>query len=215
MQRRNANHARGIDVSHWQGQIDWVAVKKSGIRFAFAKATEGQLFVDDMFASHIEGAKSQGILVGAYHFSKASDPEESREEADFFLENVKGKQLELPHVLDIETKKGRTKDKIVAICRAWLERVKSETGVQPMIYTYPSFIDSYLDASLSHIPLWYACYNDRHLEERGGWERWEFLQYTNIGSVPGIKGNVDLNEYAGAAEHLTAKYGAGNSASNG
>jgi lysozyme len=196
----------GIDVSHYQGDIDWGQVKDSGITFAFLKATEGTTFVDDTFSQNLQNARSVGIKVGAYHFMRAASASEARREADFFIEQIRAnggfELLDLPPVLDIEIAVADTKSQISAIVRAWVNRVIRIAGRQPLIYTYPYFADQYLDASLNDIPLWLANYGVDQPKDRSGWTHWTFLQYSDKGQVPGIQGNVDMNEYEGTVEDL-------------
>ncbi|KHF34428.1 Lysozyme M1 precursor [Paenibacillus sp. P1XP2] len=90
--------------------------------------------------------------------------------------------------------------------REWVTRFKLRTGRTLMIYTYPDFIDTSLDGTLGNVPLWYAYYNSGVPADKGGWTSWEFIQYTNKGRVPGINGDVDLNEYKGSEADLMAAY---------
>jgi lysozyme len=201
MQARNSSNAIGIDVSHYQGDIDWPTVAASGISFAFLKATEGTTYVDDYFAANVAGARAAGIKVGAYHFLRAETLEEAVQEAQHYLDTVDGVgELDLPPVLDVEVVTDAVN--MSAICRAWTDRVREVTGQQPIIYTYPYFADQYLDASLSDIRLWLANYDVNQPNDRAGWTHWTFLQYTDKGQVPGIRGNVDMNEYEGSVEDL-------------
>jgi lysozyme len=206
MQPRDPNHARGVDVSHYQGDIDWQQVKDSGISFAFIKATEGVYFTDDKFADNLQGARDAGIATGAYHFMRATSVDDAIAEADYFVDeiNLNGgfSLLDLPPVLDAETVAGNSGEEITAMCRAWVDRVAEVTGRQPILYTYPSFADQYLDESLSDIPLWLANYGVDQPQDRAGWTHWTFLQYADDGEVPGIDGPVDLDEYEGSVEDL-------------
>lgn len=203
MQSRKKGNSIGIDISHYQTISDWQTVKDSGISFAFLKATEGSYSTDNTFQSHLEGAKSVGIYIGAYHFCRATNPESAVKEADFFIETINNAGgfsiLDLPPTLDIETNEGANGDNISAICRAWINRVKEAAGKQPILYTYPSFADQYLDKSLGDIPLWLANYNSE-INDHAGWTEWLFLQYEDSGSVPGISGHVDMDEYNGNIE---------------
>ncbi|GIP21357.1 glycoside hydrolase family 25 protein [Paenibacillus sp. J22TS3] len=219
MQTRSDSHAQGIDVSHWQGSIDWKKVRAAGKSFVFIKATEGTRYQDDHFLSYFKGAKSAGLLVGAYHFTRAAKPAEVKAEIDHFL-TVIGlagglDAFDLPFVLDIETKEAGTRANVTATVRAWVDEFRRRTGKYPLIYTYPSFIEGYLDNSLKDVPLWYAYYSHVPPGNKAGWKSWEFLQYTSEGKVPGISGNVDLNEYKGSEAELMAAYSKGDSGNNG
>lgn len=213
MQQRNpTQHSLGIDVSAYQGIQDWNCIKESGISFVFIKSTEGFTFVDEKFKSNLQGAKSAGLKVGVYHFCRASDISSALHEADFFIDVIKSvggfSVLDIAPVLDLETPEGATKDNVTAICKAWIERVKFASGMQPILYSYPSFADQYLDVSLADIPLWLANYsNDPIFQpmDHAGWTRWTFLQYSEEGKVPGIDGYVDMNEYMGNIQDYSWK----------
>ncbi|GAB6988854.1 glycoside hydrolase family 25 protein [Paenibacillus pini] len=215
MQSRSATHAKGVDVSHWQGIIDWKKVKAAGYSFAFIKASEGPKIVDDRFKANVQGAKAAGVLVGAYHFTRAAKPEDVRAELDHFLQMVDTgggfDSLKLPCVLDMETKEGGSRSNISAIIREWSTQFKQRTGRNLMLYTFPNFIDTSLDKSLGDIPLWYAYYSSSVPPNKGGWTSWEFMQYTDKGKVAGISGNVDLNEYKGSEAELMAAANGSNS----
>ncbi|GIO66765.1 glycoside hydrolase family 25 protein [Paenibacillus cookii] len=210
MQSRNGNHAKGIDVSHWQGVIDWKRVRSAGYSFAFLKATEGPKLVDDRFRVNSQGARSAGLLTGAYHFTRARNEADVNAELEHFVQTVESagglSSFKLPLALDVETKEGGTRANITAIVREWVTRFKLRTGRTLMIYTYPDFIDTSLDGTLGNVPLWYAYYNSGVPADKGGWTSWEFIQYTNKGRVPGINGDVDLNEYKGSEADLMAAY---------
>ncbi len=209
MQARSPNNARGIDVSHWQGDIDWTKVKAAGIAFAFVKATEGQTIVDKKFAANLKDARAAGVLVGAYHFCRAKNVAAAQEEADHFIGaiNMVGgfDLLDLPPVLDIETKEGGIKANITAVCHAWLEKVTAATGKTPLMYTNSDMAAKYLDKSLASYPLWLAHYGVSQPSDAGGWSGWTFFQYSDAGNIPGISGSVDMNEYCGA--DLISEYG--------
>ncbi|MBP2001185.1 lysozyme [Paenibacillus shirakamiensis] len=210
MQARSTAHAQGIDVSHWQGTIDWTKVKASGKSFVFIKATEGTSYTDPQFVTYVKGARAAGLLVGAYHFTRASKPADVAAEVAYFLTtlNLIGgvASLDLPAVLDAETKEAGTPVNITATIRAWVDEFKRRTGKLPFLYTYPSFIDAYLNASLGDVPLWYAYYSSTVPANKAGWNAWEFMQYSSEGSVNGISGSVDMNEYRGTLADLKNAY---------
>jgi len=210
VQSRSGNHAKGIDVSHWQGVIDWKRVRNAGYSFVFLKATEGPKLVDDRFRANAQEARSAGLLTGAYHFTRARSAAEVKTELEHFIQTVESagglSSFKLPLALDIETKEGGNRANITANVREWANQIKLRTGRTLMIYTYPNFIDTSLDGTLGNIPLWYAYYSSGVPANKGGWASWEFIQYTNKGRVPGINGDVDLNEYKGSEAELMAAY---------
>lgn len=209
MQARKPDNAQGIDVSRWQGVIDWQQVKDAGKSFAIIKATEGRTMIDDYLSANISGARAVGMATGVYHFCRASNVEEAAVEAQFFMDTVDSvggvKALDIPPMLDIETVHADSREAISAICHVWLEAVQQRYGVEPMIYTFPWFADTYLDPSLSKYRLWLADYQGDVPRDRSGWSEWTFLQYSQQGQVPGISGFVDLNEFNGGVDMLMIK----------
>ena len=132
----------GIDVSKWQGTIDWARVRAAGKRFAFGKATEGVSVVDSTYARNKSGAMANGIAFGAYHFAQpANDP---TREADWFVNNAGYKHGMLVPVLDLERTGGRSTAGLQSWVKTFLARVKYRLGVKPMIYTSPGFWRSYM-----------------------------------------------------------------------
>jgi lysozyme len=206
MQRRKPKHIKGIDVSHWQGVIDWPKVKAHGIEFVFIKATEGQTYVDPRFKENAEGALSAGLRVGFYHFAHPdNDPVK---EAEHFYKSTSYIGYHLPPVLDLESAKGLDKPHITAWAITFLSHIKKLTGMTPMIYTYTHFAKVYLGPELSKWPLWIAHYGVDKPGQNGIWDEWAVFQYGKNGNVTGISGHVDLNEmdvevfdkYAGTPE---------------
>jgi lysozyme len=204
MQARNSNNPQGVDVSHHQGNIDWQKVKEAGMSFAFIKSTEGVGYEDPLFAKNYKEAKEAGLITGAYHYATPSTMEDAVAEADYFIETITKyggfQQDDLPPALDLEEDKGLDQDQLSSWARKWIERVKEKIGRQPIIYTYKWFAQTKLNESLNDIPLWFARYGVNQPEDSGGWTQWTFLQYSSKGSVSGIKGNVDLNEFDGSFE---------------
>lgn len=207
MQSRNKGNVQGIDVSHWQGKINWQQVKADGREFAFIKATQGTARVDPRFYENAKGARGAGLLVGAYHFMDAITVQAAKQQAAHFAETMKkaGDVFELPPVMDYENNPGNlNKATINVIALAFLNEVERLTGCRPMIYTGNSFAVNF-DTSLGAYPLWIARYsNTRVPDDRAPWKRWTIWQFSDSGKVPGISGNVDLNEFDGTLNDLRA-----------
>ncbi|WP_017814488.1 GH25 family lysozyme [Paenibacillus shenyangensis] len=218
MQNRKTGNAQGIDVSRWQGNINWGDVAKSGVSFAFIKATQNK--IDSMFIQNIMAARAAGLLVGAYHYldESVTNPAQARAAAGkFYTAIMAGGGVDLPPVLDYEHKSGSVSPAAAsAIALAFLQEIERLTGKRPMLYTYPSFIGNF--SNLQQYPLWIARYSaSRVPEDAQGWRSWEFWQYsdgTDGGTLPGgsrkvkgISGPVDLNEFNGTVDQLQAKYG--------
>lgn len=185
--------ARGIDVSDYQGRVDWTAVANSGMSFGVTKATEGATFVADTFVANWTGIRSVGLVRGAYHFFRPKT--DARAQAENFLRIVKLETGDLPPVLDIETTDGMSGETIAARMETWLTIVERETQRRPLIYTYPGFWERIGDMKrFSDYPLWIAHYTDASEPfVPGGWGTWTFWQYTDRGSVNGVLGGVDVN----------------------
>lgn len=204
MQNRSSNHAQGVDVSHWQGSIDWTKVSSSGKSFAFMKASQGTSRVDPNFIVNAIGAKAAGLLIGPYHFLDAVTPSAARQEAQHFYTTLSsaGVEFDLPPVLDYEHNPGQlSKQRINEIAKNFLDEMKRLTGRTPIIYTGNSFAQQF-DAELGSYPLWVARYSHQAPYDVPGWNTWSFWQYSDSGSVLGITGKVDLNEFSGTVKEL-------------
>lgn len=180
----------GIDVSQWQGNIDFAAVKNAGIELVYIKATQGTSFVDPFFHRNYANAKNAGLLVGFYHYLTARSEEEARREAYHFVSVVEGLVGEARPVMDIEVAGGLNRETINQIAAAFLEGVAAYSNLEPAIYADLSIVEA-LDASLTKYPLWIAQYE---VEEPGNispWGAWAGWQHTDLGRVAGIQGNVD------------------------
>jgi lysozyme len=208
---------RGVDVSSYQGSVDWSAAKASGISFAFAKATEGETLVDSTFAANWAGMKAAGVVRGGYHFFH---PDESATaQASFVLSTVGSLEAgDLPIVLDFETLDGVSEASAVADAVTFLQTVTQATGKTAILYMSAEFLSgSY--ASLAPYPLWVANYGVSCPGLPSGWSSWTFWQDGDSGSVSGISGGTDVDEFNGSLSALTAfaggSSGGGGSSSGG
>lgn len=182
---------KGIDVSKWQGTIDWDRVKNAGIEFAIIRASYGKDGIDKCFKANIEGAHAAGIPCGAYHYCYAKTVDESRKEAQHFLDVIKEYKFEYPICLDLEDKsqRGLGKNLLTDIVIAFLETLeKAKCFVA--IYTNKDWFTNVLDDNrLTPYCHWLAQWRDSPTYTRaiGLW------QYTSTGVVDGINGNVDMD----------------------
>jgi GH25 family lysozyme M1 (1,4-beta-N-acetylmuramidase) len=201
-----ATGIRGVDVSHWQGTIDWAKVATSGIRFAYLKASEGTTYVDPTFAVNRAGARANGVRVGAYHFARPDDaPGDARREARFFVQTAEPKPGNLLPVLDIERTGGLDQAGVTRWARRWVAEVRELTGVTPMVYTSPyGWLERTGDTrrlARDGAPLWVAHWGvSSPTLPANGWagNGWVVWQWSSTGSVPGIAGDVDLDRLSGA-----------------
>lgn len=189
----------GIDVSHYQGEIDWQAVAASGVRFAFVKATGGVDDIDPRFRQNWADSAAAGLLRGAYHFFRPSCAAE--DQAKLFCSVVTLDDSALPPALDVEVTEGVDPAALRAGIKTWLASVEATLGCKPVLYTDPSFWRANGSADFSAYPLWLACYSDRP-EMPQGWQTWTFWQHSQAGKAPGIQGAVDLNYCAVSYEDL-------------
>ncbi|MEW6405479.1 MAG: GH25 family lysozyme [Chloroflexota bacterium] len=204
----------GIDVSYWDAGIDWPKVRAAGQRYVFIKATEGDFYADPTFDDNWAGAKSAGLLRGAYHFFRCNvDP---KKQADKFINyvNSMNDNGELPTVLDLESNDGQKKEKIIANAKVWLDCVEEEYGKKPIIYSGQYFLQDYFSVAgggpppwAKDYPLWLAQYPNQYTPGMTpflpkGWFSWKFWQYSDKGMVNGINAAVDMNLFNGTLEEL-------------
>jgi GH25 family lysozyme M1 (1,4-beta-N-acetylmuramidase) len=200
------SYLEGIDVSHWQGAIDWSGVAYAGKRFAIMKATEGQTYLDAKYAWNHAYARAYGLRVGAYHFANPStSANDAVLEADWFVQNMNIQPGDLNPALDLETSGGLSVAALQAWVGAWLNEVYAKVGMRPMIYTSPAFWRTYMGdatwyADHGYTVLWVAHWfvtSPSVPASNWGGHGWTFWQYTDCGTVLGIGGCVDLDRYNG------------------
>lgn len=198
----------GIDVSRYQGDIDWRRTRGSGIAFAYIKATEGGDFLDPKFRDHRHGARRAGLRWGAYHYFYFCRPAE--EQAQWFIRNVPRDAQALPHVLDMEwnhrspTCRLRPDGATVrAEARRFLSILENHYGRRPIVYTTPDFFRDTDIGRLGGTEFWLRSVAGHPNEVYPG-KRWTFWQYTGTGVVPGVEGPVDINAFAGTPESWMA-----------
>jgi GH25 family lysozyme M1 (1,4-beta-N-acetylmuramidase) len=195
MQSRNPANVPIIDVSKWQGQIDWLAVAASGIKGAMVKSSEGVGYIDPLFRRNAVGVPATGMRVGFYHYCRPETLNTAKAEAEHYLETVAGLPADLPYVLDVEGDAAKLgASKLTDWCCEWLETVEKRSGHPVMVYTGGSFARSFLASKLARWPLWIAHYGVDTPMTNGTWDKWAMFQYSDAGSVPGISGRVDMNE---------------------
>ena len=197
----------GIDVSHWQGAIDWTKVAAAGKKFAIIKATESTNYIDPSYATNHAAAKAAGLWTGAYHFAQPStNANDAVLEADYFAAYANLGTGDLIPALDLEVSGGLSVAALQAWVTAFLGEVTARVGIRPMIYTSPSFWSKYMGnsqalADAGYKTLWIAHWgvtSPTIPANNWGGHGWTFWQYTSDGTVPGITGRVDLDRFNGA-----------------
>lgn len=197
----SSNQLSGIDVSKWQGTVNWTSVQQAGIAFAFARATYGTSEVDSYFADNWQGMKNAGIIRGAYHFFLVAD--DPTQQADFFIRTVGSLDPnDLPPVVDVESASG-TSSNLAADVQTWLNVVEQGLGRRPIIYTAPSYWNENITGGFGSYALWEAEYGVSTPKPVNGWTNWTFWQYSSTGTVGGVNGAVDLDYFNGTSQALT------------
>ena len=183
-----------IDVSTWNGNIDWDKVYKSGVRYAMIRSSfgvENPNQVDNKFVRNITNAQRAGVKCGIYHYSYAKSAAEAKKEAEFCLKTIKGYKLDLPVAFDIEdsSQTHLGKDTLTSIVIAFCDRIKS-AGYRPMLYCNPNWLCNYLhkDKLINKYDIWLANWGVSAPSYNCA-----IWQYSESGSVPGVSGSVDMN----------------------
>jgi lysozyme len=190
----------GIDVSSFQGVIDWRKVKGDGIVFAFARVSDGLEVVDQSFAKNYRAMKRAGVRRGVYqHFRASVSP---KKQAELLVAAIRRTgRPDLPVVADVETDDGMPPDEVRARLKKWLRLVELRTRRRPIIYTSPSMSPT-LGRGFGAYHLWVAHYDVACPRAVDGWRRWSLWQRSSTGRVSGINGNVDLDTFAGTPREL-------------
>lgn len=194
----------GVDVSIYQGTVNWTAVKAAGRDFAIARISDGTGSLDSTFAANWAGIKSAGMVRGAYqYFEPGEDP---TAQANIVI-NAVGMLVDgdLPVTADMEVAGGQSGATIAAHLQTWANAVETGTGKKPMIYTSPGFWNgSVASTAFSSYPLWVANWGPSCPTLPTGWSTWPFWQYSDMGSVSGINATVDLDKFNGTLAQLQA-----------
>lgn len=188
----------GIDVSRYQGRINWKEVsslKAGGLKleFVFIKATEGLKDVDPEFQRNWEEAKVAGMVRGAYHFFIAT--KSGKKQAAHFISQVRLAPGDLPPVLDVEETYGVSRQTLLRHVKEWLQAVEAHYGVRPVVYTGAKFYENYFSGHLEEYPLWVAHYLQPYAPRVK--RKWHFWQHCESGRVKGIRHKVDFNVFNG------------------
>ena len=212
---------QGVDVSTFDGTIDWTAVRKAGIEFAYIKATEAlqqdarHVARTAYFQSNWHKTQNEGLLRGAYHFFR--DNLDSELQAETFVRAIQDaggmNDTDLPPMLDVETSDGADSHARILRVHRCLVKIKEILGVRPLIYTYRSFWDDNMDDSFGAYSLWLADYGDDKpvgpsVPDRPapappeGFTDFVIGQYAEFGSVAGINAGVDLSLFRGSRDEL-------------
>ncbi|MEM1377957.1 MAG: GH25 family lysozyme [Pseudomonadota bacterium] len=192
----------GVDVSKWQGSLNWRELARQNIRFAFIKATEGGDLLDDNFIEKWRNSRAAGVPRGAYHFLYFCTSAE--DQARWFIRNVPRERGALPPVLDAEwnpksptCKRRPPPAEVRAKMNRWLDIVERHYGKRPIIYTTVDFHRENLVGHMNNETFWLRS-TKTHPKVTYPGRRWAFWQYTSTGRIPGANGDIDINVFAGS-----------------
>lgn len=190
----------GVDVSRWQGDIDWAKLRTQGANFAYIKATDGGDHLDPKFGENWRGAHEAGLKRGAYHFFYWCRV--ASEQADWFIRNVPKVEGALPPVIDVEwnhlsnCKKRPSREVVLEKMRVFMDRLEKHYGQRPVIYTAPDFYRDNLQGAFPDHPFWLRAVAAHPSKVYPG-RKWVFWQYSGSGLSHGVKGKIDLNVFHG------------------
>ncbi len=193
--RINSKYKEGIDVSHYQGSINWdEVVNSTPISYVYLKATEGASLVDDTYQRNLTEARRVGLSVGSYHFYRPNV--EWQRQFDNMTSVVRADDQDLVPIIDIEHRGSVSEDVFIADLKAFIEKVTAYYGKKPLLYTYHNFYNRYLQGQFSDYHFMIARYRSDSptLDDGKDYIMW---QYTSSGSIPGIRGHVDRSKIMG------------------
>lgn len=193
--RINSKYKEGIDVSHYQGNIDWDAVVGgTPISYVYLKATEGASLVDDTYQRNLEEARRVGLSVGSYHFYRPNV--DWKKQFDNMTSVVKSDNQDLVPIIDIEHRGSVSEETFIADLRSFIEKVTEYYGKKPLLYTYHNFYNRYLQGEFTDYHFMIARYRSDSPTLNDG-KDYIMWQYTSTGSIPGIRGHVDRSKIMG------------------
>lgn len=191
----------GVDVSRWQGEIDWQRLRGQGANFVYIKATDGGDHLDPMFKKNWRGAHEAGLKRGAYHFFYWCRT--GGEQADWFIRNVPKVKGALPPVIDVEwngesrCKKRPSRATVLEKMKVFMEKLEAHYGQRPIIYTAPDFYRDNLKGEFLDYPFWLRSVAAHPSKVYPGRD-WVFWQYSGSGLSHGVSGRIDLNVFHGS-----------------
>ena len=192
----------GVDVSRWQGNINWSVLRKNGANFAFIKATDGGDHLDPMFKRNWNAAAAAGVRRGAYHFFYWCRP--AAHQAEWFIRHVPRVANALPPVIDVEWTRSRTCPKrpspasVVKKMQVFMDMLEAHYGQRPIIYTAPDFYEDNLQGQFPNHPFWLRAVAEHPSKVYPG-RKWVFWQYSGTGLSKGVGEKIDLNVFNGDA----------------
>ncbi len=193
----------GVDVSRWQGEIDWDTLRTQGANFVYIKATDGGDHLDPMFKKNWRAAQQAGLKHGAYHFFYWCRT--AGEQADWFIRNVPKEAGALPPVIDVEwngessCKRRPSREQVLAKMQVFMDKLEKHYGQRPIVYTAPDFYRDNLSGELLNYPFWLRSVAQHPSKVYPG-RKWLFWQYSGSGVSHGVDGRIDLNAFHGSEQ---------------
>jgi lysozyme len=193
----------GVDVSRWQGEINWPKLRAQGANFVYIKATDGGDHLDPMFKKNWREAHAAGLKRGAYHFFYWCRTGASQ--ADWFIRNVPKVEGALPPVIDVEwnhlsnCKRRPPRAEVLEKMQVFMDRLEAHYGQRPIIYTAPDFYADNLKGAFPNHPFWLRAVAQHPSKVYPGRD-WVFWQYSGSGLSKGVKGKIDLNVFHGTVK---------------
>ncbi len=184
----------GIDISAWQGEIDFAAVKSSGVDIVYIKAGQGGR-QDSMLETNYQKALDAGLNIGFYYYVTACTTQEAAAQANNFAQILQGKATDSPPAMDFESFGNLSSQEINEIALTFMETLAAASGRTPIIYSDLYNARDIFDERLAQYPLWIAEYGPSSPGDPGKWASWVGFQYSSSGSVPGINGQVDMDKF--------------------
>jgi lysozyme len=191
----------GVDVSRWQGDIDWPRLRAHGANFAYIKATDGGDHLDPMFKKNWRAADEAGLRRGAYHFFYWCRT--GGEQADWFIRNVPKVANALPPVIDVEwngesrCRKRPSRERVLEKMQVFMDKLEAHYGQRPVIYTAPDFYEDNLQGAFPNHHFWLRAVAQHPRKVYPG-RKWVFWQYSGSGLSKGVSGRIDLNVFNGS-----------------
>lgn len=189
---------RGIDVSAWQGEIDFAQVKQAGIETVYIRAGVGAFYKDPYFERNYENAKANGLQVGFYHYATPRTEGEARQQAQFFARLMAGKEPDCRPAMDFESFGTLTRAQVNELAQVYLETLEEACGCPVAVYSDAWNAANVFGAGLTRYPLWVAEYGPGEPSTGGAWRNWAGFQYSDSGRVAGVSGAVDLDYFTPA-----------------
>lgn len=194
----SGNQREGIDVSQWQGNIDFNQVAASGIQVVYIRSSLGSSYVDPYFEQNYQNAKAAGLQVGFYHYVTARTISQAQYQAQFFVHVIQGKEFDCRLAMDFEDLAGLSTSEANQIGLAFIQAVEENSGKGAVVYSDSSNASSVFSGALSAYPLWVAEYGVSSPSSAVNWPSWAGWQYSDSGQVSGISGNVDRDLFTEA-----------------